>query len=49
MLSYMIIVALLNKHLLIFLDIREKVKEEGKPHAGALPVSLACCLFSGLS
>lgn len=48
MLSYMIIVALLNEHLLIFQD-RENVKEEGKPHAGALSVSLACGLFSGLS
>lgn len=37
------------KYLLIFQDIRERVKEEGKPHAGALSVSLACCLFSGLS
>lgn len=26
-----------------------KVKGRGKPHAGALSVSLACCLFSGLS
>lgn len=49
MLSYMMIVTLLTKHLLVFQDIREKVKEKGKPHAGALSVSLACCLFRGLS
>lgn len=28
---------------------RGEVKGRGKPHAGALSVSLACCLFSGLS